>query len=191
MLPISVWINATGPGFVEPLRAMYLENGKCTVGYSRCRWNLRFGNFTLSLRWQRHRIVSKRVPHDYFSSFIQSDHCFLPLPLPKLAILPFLTTPTKVLRELSAQSVYLSKISFRNFADTCQMFFLLGKGPQYAEDSLLQTAKAQEVRNNISTYLGKPHESVWVLSRAVQGSMRSTHRGRDGENYGFIPKSCK
>ena len=36
------------------------------------------------------------MPHHYFSSFNQSDHCFLPKPLPKLAILPFLTTPTSL-----------------------------------------------------------------------------------------------
>ena len=52
-----------------------------------CRQNLKFGNFTLSSDRPRQRIVLKCVPHvqhDYFSSFNQSDHCFLAssLPLP-------------------------------------------------------------------------------------------------------------
>ena len=44
-----------------------------------------FGNFTLSFGRLRHRIPLKCVPHvqhDYFSSFNQSDHCFLPLSMP-------------------------------------------------------------------------------------------------------------
>ena len=49
--------------------------------------NHKFGNFTLSFGRLRQRIVIKCVPHvqhDYFSSFNQSDHCFLvsSLPLP-------------------------------------------------------------------------------------------------------------
>ena len=40
--------------------------------------------FTLSFGRLRQRIVIKCVPHDYFSSLNQSDHCFLvsSLPLP-------------------------------------------------------------------------------------------------------------
>ena len=52
--------------------------------------------FKLSFGWLRQRIVLKCVPHvqhDYFSSFNQSDHCFLvsslPLP-PSLLKLPIL-----------------------------------------------------------------------------------------------------
>ena len=37
---------------------------------------------TLSFGRLRQRIVLKYVPHNYFSSFIQSDHCFLTLSLP-------------------------------------------------------------------------------------------------------------
>ena len=51
---------------------------------------------------------------------------------------------------------------------------------EYAEDSLLRPAKAREVRKKVSTDLGKLHESMWVLSQAVQGSMRSTDRVNDG-----------
>ena len=53
-------------------------------------WNF----YTMSFGRLSHRIVLKRmlhVQHDYFSSFIQSDHCFLalllPSSLPKLRIL--------------------------------------------------------------------------------------------------------
>ena len=54
---------------------------------SRCRYNPKFGNFKLSFGGLRQRILLKCVPHvqqDYFSSFNQSDHCFLAssLPLP-------------------------------------------------------------------------------------------------------------
>jgi len=64
-----------------------LEDERFIVGCSWCRENLNFGNFTLSFGRLRHRIVLKCVPHvqhDYFSSFNQSDHCFLAssLPLP-------------------------------------------------------------------------------------------------------------
>jgi len=51
---------------------------------------------------------------------------------------------------------------------------------EYAEDSLLRPAKAREVRKKVSTDLSKLHESMWVLSRGVRGSMQSTHRGNDG-----------
>ena len=47
---------------------------------SRCRCNIKFGNFTLSFGRLRQRILLKCVPHvqhDYFSPLNQSDHCFL------------------------------------------------------------------------------------------------------------------
>ena len=56
-----------------------------TVVCSRCRLNLGFANFTLSFGRLRQRIVFKCVPHvqhDCFSSFNQSDHCFLASSLP-------------------------------------------------------------------------------------------------------------
>ena len=59
---------------------MNTENERFTVGCSRCRQNLKFGNFT-SFDAQRQIIVLKcllHVQHDYFSSFNQSDHCFKP-----------------------------------------------------------------------------------------------------------------
>ena len=49
--------------------------------------SLKFGSFTLSFGRPRQRIVLKcvlhvqHVQHDYFSSFNQSDHCFLASPL--------------------------------------------------------------------------------------------------------------
>ena len=72
---------------------------------SRCRENLKYGNFTLSFGRLRQRIVLKCVPHvqhaqhDYFSSFNQSDHCFLAwsLPLPSsLFKLPITVTVTVI-----------------------------------------------------------------------------------------------
>ena len=52
---------------------------------SRFRQNLKFGNFTLPFSRLRQRITVKCVPHaqhDYFSSFNQSDHCFVASSLP-------------------------------------------------------------------------------------------------------------
>ena len=64
----------------SPARA---KNRSCsrglTVVCSRCRLNLKFGNFTLLFGRLRQRIVLKCVPHvqhDYFCSFNQLDHCF-------------------------------------------------------------------------------------------------------------------
>ena len=72
-----------------------IESERFIVVCSRCPENFKFENFTLSFGRLRQRILLKYVPHvqhDYFSSFNQSDHCFLAssLPLPssllKLAI---------------------------------------------------------------------------------------------------------
>ena len=73
----------TGRSAVE----VNIENERFTVMCSRFGQNLKLGNFTLSFGRLRQRIVLKCVPHvqhDYFSSFNQSDHCFLAssLPLP-------------------------------------------------------------------------------------------------------------
>ena len=57
-----------------------VENERFTVEWSRCRYNLRFENFTLSFGRLRQRIVLMCLPHvhnDYFSSLNQSDYCFL------------------------------------------------------------------------------------------------------------------
>ena len=57
-----------------------LENERFTVICSRCRLNLKFGNFTLLFGRLRQRMPIKCVPHvwhDYFTSFNQSHHCFL------------------------------------------------------------------------------------------------------------------
>ena len=57
-----------------------IENARFTVGCSHCHRNLKFGNFTLSLGKLCQIIVLKCVPHmqhNYFSSFNQSNHCFL------------------------------------------------------------------------------------------------------------------
>ena len=51
----------------------------------RCRLNLKYENFTSSFGWLRQNIAPKSVPHvqhDYFSSFNQSNHWFVALPLP-------------------------------------------------------------------------------------------------------------
>ena len=68
---------------------------------SSCQQNLKFGNFTLSFVRLRQRILLKCVPHvqhDYFSSFNQSDRCFLasslPLFLPKLSSVDAVTSYT-------------------------------------------------------------------------------------------------
>ena len=52
-------------------------------------------------------------------------------------------------RVLSAQSVYLKKLSSRNFAEIRHMFLLRGKGLEDAEDSLLRTAQARPLRKKI------------------------------------------
>ena len=57
-----------------------IGNERFTVVFSRCRLNLKSGNFKLSFGRLCQRIGLKCVPHvqhDYFSSFNQSDHCFL------------------------------------------------------------------------------------------------------------------
>ena len=65
-------------------------NERFAVGCGHCRESLKFGNFT-SFGGRHQRILLKcvlHVRHDYFSSFIQSDHCpiqsdhFVLLPLP-------------------------------------------------------------------------------------------------------------
>ena len=66
----------------ENVYEMY-KNEKCTCKAGKTK----LGNFTLSFGRLRQRIVLKCVPHvqhDYFSSFNQSDNCFLAssLPLP-------------------------------------------------------------------------------------------------------------
>ena len=57
--------------------AVNIEKERFAVVCSRCRQNLKFGNFTLSFDRLRERIVLKcvlHVQHEYFSSFSQSDH---------------------------------------------------------------------------------------------------------------------
>ena len=52
--------------------------------------NVKFGNFSLLFEGIRQRMLLKcvsHVQHDYISSFIQSDHCFLALSLPLLSSL--------------------------------------------------------------------------------------------------------
>ena len=70
-----------------------IEDGRFTAACSRCRLNLKFENLALSFGRLRQGIVLKCMPHvqhDYFSSFNQSDHCFLTssLPLPSSLSLP-------------------------------------------------------------------------------------------------------
>ena len=76
-----------------------IENERFIVECSRCRQNLKFGNIPLLFGRVRQRILLKCVPHvqcvqhDYISSFIQSDNCFLALSLPlrsSLLKLPFI-----------------------------------------------------------------------------------------------------
>ena len=66
---------------------------------SRSRWNIKFGNFTLSFGRLREIILLKCVPHvqhDYFSPLNQSDHCFLASSLP----LPLLSSLLKVIQKI-------------------------------------------------------------------------------------------
>ena len=80
-----------------------VENERFTVVFSRCRWNLKFGNFSLTFDRLRQRIVLKCVPHvqhDYFFSFNQSDHCFLASSL---------LLPSSVLKLLSETDLILLK----------------------------------------------------------------------------------
>ena len=67
-----------------------IENERFTTVCSRGRLNPKFGNFTLAFGRLRQRIALKCVPHvqhGYFSSFNQSDHCFLASSLVQLPIL--------------------------------------------------------------------------------------------------------
>jgi len=76
-----------------------ITNERCAVVFSRL--NLKFGIFTSSFGRLRQRIVLKCVPHvqhDYFSSFNQSDHCFLTSSLPLLSSL--LKFPNKELKQV-------------------------------------------------------------------------------------------
>ena len=73
-----VHCKRTGSSAVE----VNTENERFTVVYSRY---LKFGSSTLSFGRLRRRIALECVPHvqhDYFSSFNQSDHCFLASSLP-------------------------------------------------------------------------------------------------------------
>ena len=45
-----------------------------TAASSRCRQNLKYENLTSSFGRLRQNIVPKSVPHDYISSFNQSNH---------------------------------------------------------------------------------------------------------------------
>ena len=76
---------------------------------SRCRWNLKFGNFTLLCGRLRERMLQKSVPHvqhDYFSSFNQLDYCFLVLSLPLPSSL--LKLPTYQLKRFSNVALFLA-----------------------------------------------------------------------------------
>ena len=69
-----------------------IKNERFTVACSSCRSSLKSENFVLLFGRLRQRILLMCVPyvqHDYFSSFIQSESCFLPLllPLPLLSSL--------------------------------------------------------------------------------------------------------
>ena len=60
------------------------DNERSFVAASLCCQNLKYENFTSSFGRLRQRIVFKCVPHvqhENFSSFNQSDHCFLALSL--------------------------------------------------------------------------------------------------------------
>ena len=79
---------------------------------SRCRWNLQFGNVTLSFGRLRKRIVLKfvrHVQHDYFFSFNQSDHCFLALLLSLASSLLKFST-----KKLTSPSVVIPSAKMKN-----------------------------------------------------------------------------
>ena len=59
-------------------------NERFTAASFRCHQNLKYENFTSSFGRLRQNIAPKSVPHvqhDYFSSFNQSNHCFVALSL--------------------------------------------------------------------------------------------------------------
>ena len=61
------------------LRAVKIEKERFSVACSRCRQNLKFGNFTSSLCWVPQESVLKSVLHvqrDHWCSFNQWYHCF-------------------------------------------------------------------------------------------------------------------
>ena len=60
------------------------KSERFTSASFRCRQNLKYENFTSSFSRLRQNIAPKSVPHmqhDYFTSFNQSNHCFVALPL--------------------------------------------------------------------------------------------------------------
>ena len=70
------------------------KNGRNTATSSCCCQNLKTENFMLSFGRLCEKITSKRVlhmQHDYFSSFHQSNHSFVALPL----LLSLLKLPNK------------------------------------------------------------------------------------------------
>ena len=71
-----------------------LENQRFTAASSRCRRNLKYGNFTSSFGRLRQNIAPKSVPHvqhDYVSSFNKANQSFVPLSLPLLSSLESLS----------------------------------------------------------------------------------------------------
>ena len=89
-LPYFIVDRARSKWTVRSAVEVNIANERFTVVCSRCRENLKCGNFTLSFGRLRQGIVLKCVPHvqhDYFSLFNQSDHCFLALAI-AVAVVP-------------------------------------------------------------------------------------------------------
>ena len=64
------------------------KNERFTAASFRCRHILKYENFTLLFGRLRQNIAPKSVPHvqhDYFSSFKQSNHCFVAFSLTLLS----------------------------------------------------------------------------------------------------------
>ena len=105
-----------------------IENERFTVVCSRCRLNLKFGNFTLSFGRLRQRIVLKCVPHvqhDYFSSFNQLDHCFLAssLSLPSTLLKLPIEIPAATSGHLQLHTLITCN-NRQHFAGNCELFLV-------------------------------------------------------------------
>ena len=77
-----------------------------TAPSSRCRQNLKYENFTSSFGRLRQNVAPKSVPHDYFSSFNQSNHWLvaLSLPLPSSNLNSLKMPPNPAINMLNCQT---------------------------------------------------------------------------------------
>ena len=92
------------------------KNDRFTAASSRCRKNLKYENFTSSFGRLRQNIAPNsvpHVPHDYFSSFNQSNHWFVALSL----TLPSSNLKLPIVSKKGNKPVMLGKRYYRSLRD--------------------------------------------------------------------------